>query len=168
LDALQQWDLETTLAEGLLTKADRASMSSALELRAPFLDESVMAFAASVPAAERVKGFNTKVFLKKYALRYLPHEIVHRRKRGLSVPVGKWLRGELRDWASASLGSGRLEAAGISTRAAQDLFEEHCRRKNDHARALWTLLVLVEWLTWVAEETSAGQMISSNPGSKQG
>src|SRR4029077_12336539 len=61
LDRVQRWDLETPLAEGLLTKADRASMSSALELRAPFLDEAVMQFAQSLPVTERVKRFNTKV-----------------------------------------------------------------------------------------------------------
>ena len=155
LDQVQRWDLETTLAEGLLTKADRSSMSSALELRAPFLDEGVMAFAESLPLAARVRGLTTKVFLKRYALRYLPKEIVHRRKRGLSVPVGRWLRGPLRDWAGAALASGRLERVGISSIAAQSLLTEHCERRADHARALWTLLVLSEWLDWLANETAA-------------
>src|SRR5262249_18419002 len=77
LDRVQRWDLETMLAEGLLTKADRASMSSAVELRTPFLDEGVMEFAKSLPREERLKGVTTKVFLKRYALRYLPAEIVH-------------------------------------------------------------------------------------------
>jgi asparagine synthase (glutamine-hydrolysing) len=143
------------LAEGLLTKADRASMSSALELRAPFLDEAVMEFAQSVRVIDRVNGFDTKVFLKRYALRYLPRKIVYRRKRGLSVPIGRWLRGPLRDWASATLGSGRLDRAGIRSSAALDLFAEHCQRKADHARALWTLLVLSEWLGWVTAETDS-------------
>jgi asparagine synthase (glutamine-hydrolysing) len=155
LDRVQRWDLETSLAEGLLTKADRASMSSALELRAPFLDEAVMEFAKSLPVEDRVRGFNTKVFLKRYALRYLPKGIVHRRKRGLSVPIGRWLRGPLHDWASATLGSGRLNQVGIRTPAAMDLFSEHCQRKADHARALWTLLVLSEWLDWVASKTNS-------------
>lgn len=153
LDRVQRWDLETPLAEGLLTKADRASMSSALELRAPFLDEAVMEFARSLPVGDRVRGFNTKVFLKRYALRYLPEDIVCRRKRGLSVPIGRWLRGPLQEWASATLESGRLERIGIHTSAALDLFSEHCQRRADHARALWTLLVLSEWLDWVAAET---------------
>ena len=152
---MQRWDLETPLAEGLLTKADRASMSSALELRAPFLDEAVMEFAKSLPVGERVRGFNTKVFLKRYALRYLPEAIVNRRKRGLSVPIGRWLRGPLQEWASATLESGRLERIGIHTSAALDLFSEHCQRRADHARALWTLLVLSEWLDWVATETDS-------------
>ena len=113
LDRVQRWDLESFLAEGLLTKADRASMTSALELRAPFLDESVMAFAASLPAADRVQNFSTKIFLKNYALRYLPKSIVHRRKRGLSVPIGKWLRGPLREWAGQKLAN---RAAGADRR----------------------------------------------------
>ena len=116
LDRVQRWDLESFLAEGLLTKADRASMTSALELRAPFLDEAVMAFAASLPAADRVRNFSTKIFLKNYALRYLPKSIVHRRKRGLSVPIGRWLRGPLRDWAPTLLGNPRLEQIGVRRR----------------------------------------------------
>jgi asparagine synthase (glutamine-hydrolysing) len=155
LDRLQRWDLETPLAEGLLTKADRASMSSGLELRAPFLDEAVLEFASTLPVEERVKGFETKAFLKRYALHYLPRNIVYRRKRGLSVPIGRWLRGPLREWAAETLENERLTAAGVKPAAALDLLAEHCQRKADHARALWTLLVLSEWLTWVAEETTA-------------
>jgi asparagine synthase (glutamine-hydrolysing) len=153
LDRAQRWDLETLLAEGLLTKADRASMSSALELRSPFLDEAVMEFAKSLRVEDRVRGFKTKVFLKRYARRYLPHNIVNRRKRGLSVPISSWLRGPLKEWATATLENGHLERVGIHTSVAMELLSEHCQRKADHARALWTLLVLGEWLDWVATET---------------
>ncbi|MGA7274358.1 MAG: asparagine synthase (glutamine-hydrolyzing) [Candidatus Udaeobacter sp.] len=153
LDRVQRWDLETPLAEGLLTKADRASMSSALELRAPFLDEAVMEFAKSLRVEDRVRGLKTKVFLKRYARRYLPNNIVNRRKRGLSVPISSWLRGPLKEWAIATLKKRRLEQVGIHTSAAIELFSEHCQRKADHARAIWTLLVLAEWLDWVATET---------------
>jgi asparagine synthase (glutamine-hydrolysing) len=157
LDRAQRWDLETLLAEGLLTKADRASMSSALELRAPFLDEAVMEFAKSLRAEDRVRGLKTKVFLKRYARRYLPNNIVNRRKRGLSVPIGSWLRGPLKEWATATLENGRLEQVGIHTSAVMELFSEHCQRKADHARAIWTLVVLGEWLDWVATDTDYRQ-----------
>ncbi|HEY2328736.1 MAG TPA: asparagine synthase (glutamine-hydrolyzing) [Verrucomicrobiae bacterium] len=160
LDQLQQWDLENTLAEGLLTKADRSSMSSSLELRAPFLDESVMGFAASLSREDRVRRFQTKIFLKRYALRYLPKNIVLRRKRGLSVPIGAWLRGPLHDWAAAILGNGRLDRAGIRTTVAQELFAEHISGRADHARALWTLIVLGEWLDWMAKETACSDRIT--------
>jgi asparagine synthase (glutamine-hydrolysing) len=164
LDRAQRWDLETLLAEGLLTKADRASMSSALELRAPFLDQAVMEFAKSLRVEDRVRGFKTKVFLKRYARRYLPDHIINRRKRGLSVPIASWLRGPLKEWATAMLEKGLLEQVGIHTSAALELFAEHFQRKADHSRALWTLLVLAEWLDWVATETISRQTARGDNG----
>lgn len=152
LDAVQEIDLETLLAEGLLTEKDRGSMSSALELRSPFLDKDVMEFAATLPAKERVCGLTTKVFLKRYALRYLPESIVNRKKRGLSVPLAAWLRGPLHEYALARLGSPLLSKAGVRPNAALELLEEHQRRVADHARSLWTLIVLSEWLDWTEEE----------------
>jgi asparagine synthase (glutamine-hydrolysing) len=146
LDIVQRMDLENSLAEGLLTKADRASMSSALELRAPYLDEAVMEFAASLPARERVRGLSTKVFLKRFAQRYLPADIVYRRKRGLSVPISRWLRGPLHEWATRRLADERLRIAGVDPKSAVALLAEHRSTRVDHARALWTLIVLSEWL----------------------
>ncbi len=119
LDALQRVDLENSLAEGLLTKADRASMQFAIELRAPYLDVSVMEFAARLAARDRVRGFTTKVFLKQYAANYLPPSIVNRRKRGLSVPLARWLREPLHDWALAQLSAPLLSGARRSQRSGR-------------------------------------------------
>jgi asparagine synthase (glutamine-hydrolysing) len=151
LNRIQQYDLETSLAEGLLTKADRASMRWGVELRAPFLDVAVMDYAARLPAAARTSGLSTKTFLKHYALRYLPKSVVYRRKRGLSVPLSSWLRGPLYGWAKAKLSSSLLADTGVNLTAAAELLQEHCARRADHARALWTLIVLSEWLTWFAQ-----------------
>jgi len=155
LDRAQAWDLETSLAEGLLTKADRGSMSTALELRAPFLDRLVMEFAATLPERERISGLTTKVFLKRYAMRYLPRGIVERRKRGLSVPLAGWLRGPLFEWARTRLGSELLDGVGVSSKAALELLEEHRARSMDHARTLWSLAVLVEWLEFASSHPLA-------------
>jgi len=148
MDFVQRIDLETSLAEGLLTKADRSSMRWPLELRAPFLDRFVMEFASILPVAQRVHGLRTKVFLKKYARRYLPRGVVHQRKRGLSVPLAAWLRGPLYDWSRETLGGG-LEEIGVRTAVCLELLEEHRRMKADHGRLLWDLLVLARWLAWV-------------------
>ena len=149
LDTLQLSDFETSLAEGLLVKGDRAAMASALELRAPFLDRDVMDLAATLPARERVRGITTKVFLKRFASRYLPRSIVQRRKRGLSVPLSRWLRDPLADWATERIGSEVLELAGVDRRAARGLFDQHRSRRANHARPLWALIVLSEWLEWL-------------------
>ena len=79
------------------------------------------------------------------------------RKRGLSVPIGRWLRGPLREWATARLNNPRLEQIGVRPSVALELLSEHCQSQADHARALWTLIVLSEWLDWVAAETKCGE-----------
>ena len=155
IDTIQHYDFSHSLPDALMAKADRGAMLHGVEIRAPFLDQSVIEFAAGLPVEARVRGLTTKVFLKRYALNYLPKTVVTRRKRGLSVPLASWLRGPLRDWAQAHLSSGDLAAAGIDTRAAQALFDEHQTRVSDHARAIWTLVVLSEWLQWLNSERVA-------------
>ncbi len=150
LETVQRHDFCTTLPDALLAKADRGGMRHALEVRAPFLHPRVIEFAATLPARERVNGLTTKVFLKRYALAYLPREVVHRRKRGLSVPLGAWLRGPLNGWAQSLLSSPHLASIGINNEVTLQILSEHCSRAQDHARALWTLMVLSEWLDWHA------------------
>lgn len=155
LDRIQHYDLERSLAEGLLTKADRASMHSALELRAPFLDQAVLEFAAALSPSDRVQGIQTKVFLKRYATRYLPKAIVYRKKRGLSVPLSRWLREEpLRPWVEDALSRPALDEIGIKRSAVRELMNEHRQRQADHGRALWGLVVISEWLAWLAESAA--------------
>ena len=148
LDAVQHHDFAHALPEALLAKADRGGMLRGVEIRAPYLDSTVIEFACALPAQARVRGLTTKVFLKNYARLYLPRTLTHRRKRGLSVPLSAWLRGPLRDWAQARLACSALAQAGLCNRAALELWAEHQARKADHARAIWTLLVLCEWLEW--------------------
>jgi asparagine synthase (glutamine-hydrolysing) len=126
-------------------------MHSALELRAPFLDQAVMEFAAALTPGQRVKGIQTKVFLKQYASRYLPKDIVYRKKRGLSVPLSSWLREPLRDWVENALARPELDRIGLDRRAALELMNEHLERQADHGRAIWALVVVSEWLAWLEQ-----------------
>ncbi|HJU08695.1 MAG TPA: asparagine synthase (glutamine-hydrolyzing) [Rhodanobacteraceae bacterium] len=150
LDAVQRYDFTHSLPEGLLAKADRGGMLHGVEVRAPFLDRKVIEFAATLPASERVRGLTTKPFLKRYAAGYLPRWVVTRRKRGLSVPLSTWLRGPLHQWARSRLCALELANTGIDTNAALALLLEHQQRRQDHARAIWTLIVLSEWLEWLS------------------
>lgn len=151
LDAAQRYDFTHLLPEAYLAKSDRGAMLHGVEIRTPFLDRKVIEFAASLPVRARVRGLNTKAFLKSYAMKYLPRSVVNRRKRGLSVPLSMWFRGPLHEWARSRLESGDLAGVGIDTREALALLNEHERRCEDHARAIWTLVVLSEWLEWLRE-----------------
>ncbi|HKJ95818.1 MAG TPA: asparagine synthase-related protein, partial [Gammaproteobacteria bacterium] len=155
LDRVQRYDFEGPLAERLLIKADRGGMLSGLELRAPFLDRDVIEFAAALPPGARVSRLQTKVFLKRYARRYLPRSITHRRKRGLSVPIASWLRGPLQDWARDRLANSGLGDIGIREDRALALLDAHLARTEDYSRGLWTLLVVAEWLRTTAAAVSS-------------
>ncbi|HJP98928.1 MAG TPA: asparagine synthase (glutamine-hydrolyzing) [Rhodanobacteraceae bacterium] len=149
LDTVQHYDFTHLLPEAYLAKSDRGAMLHGVEIRSPFLDRNVVEFAASLPVSARVRGLKTKAFLKSYASEYLPGAVVNRRKRGLSVPLSMWFRGPLREWARSRLESTDLAAIGIDAYAALALLDEHERRCEDHARAIWTLVVLSEWLEWL-------------------
>lgn len=151
LDLVQNYDFGHSLPDALMAKADRGGMCHGLEIRAPFLDRAVIEYAGTLPTNARIKRLRTKAFLKDYAHRYLPAEIIERRKRGLSVPLGQWLRGPLHDWAAERLSGEVLRSVGIRTGAALALMEEHLQRRGDHARGLWNLIVLSEWLEWAEE-----------------
>lgn len=150
IDALQQHDLAQPLPEALLAKADYGGMLYGVEIRAPFLDQTVIEFAATLPLEERVRGLTTKIFLKHYAERYLPRSVITRRKRGLSVPLAAWLRGPLFDWAGSQLTHQALSRVGIDQDQALELLAGHRSRSGDHSRAIWTLIVLSEWLQWLS------------------
>ncbi|MCA9728538.1 MAG: hypothetical protein KC729_12695, partial [Candidatus Eisenbacteria bacterium] len=60
------------------------------------------------------------------------------------------------DWARRRIDGGTLEQAGIRRLVARELLDEHLSRRHDRARALWTLLVLSEWIEWWEETDRDG------------
>jgi asparagine synthase (glutamine-hydrolysing) len=139
-------DLLTYLAENLLTKLDRATMLSSVEARAPFLDRELMELALRQPTDAAVGNMSTKIALKQAAAARLPRAIVHRRKRGLSVPISEWMNGELRGELDRLFEPDRLRRQGLLNPAPiQRLLQEHRARQVDHGRRLWPLFVLQRW-----------------------
>jgi asparagine synthase (glutamine-hydrolysing) len=140
-------DYLTYLPDDLLFKVDRGLMLHSVEARAPFLDRDVTAFALSLPAAMRVRGFTTKWLLKKAAAAWLPADVINRRKRGLGVPVADWMRRGLRPEVGRLLHTDRLAAQGIlDATLVGGLVAEHNSGAANHARALWPLIMLQYWL----------------------
>lgn len=140
------FDFLSYLAENLLTKLDRATMLSSVEARAPFLDRELMELALRQPVNKAVGNLNTKIALKRAAIARLPREIVHRRKRGLSVPVSEWINGELREEVDRLFDSDRLRRQGlVDPMPINLLLEEHRGRRADHGRRLWPIFMLQRW-----------------------
>jgi asparagine synthase (glutamine-hydrolysing) len=127
------------------------SMATALEVRSPLLDYRVHEFAARLPARMKLRGRTTKWALKELARRRgLPDDLVHRRKQGFGVPVGTWLRNELRPWVEDLLEPGDRERGYFEPAQVRRLLDEHLNGHADHAYRLWNLAVLELWhRTWV-------------------
>ena len=84
-------DIKIHLGELFLTKLDRASMINSIEARAPFLDQDLVELSFKIDSNLKIKNSQTKYLLKKVALKYLPKEIVYRKKKGFSYPFMEWL-----------------------------------------------------------------------------
>jgi asparagine synthase (glutamine-hydrolysing) len=139
-------DFRTYLEDNLLVKVDRASMACSLELRTPFLDHRLIEFAAGLPAALKVRRFRLKHVLKRAVEPWLPPDIVHRQKRGFSVPIAQWMRNGLRPLLDDTLNAGKLKRDGLFDPAfVRALLREHWSEKADHRKALWTLLCFQLW-----------------------
>ena len=146
LARLQDVDFGIYLVDDLLVKTDRASMASSLEARVPFLDSMITNFAFSLPTRHKVRGLAKKVLLRRAAEPLLPHEVVHGRKRGFSIPAAAWLRGELEPFARATLSAETLRRQGFFEPAVVTrLLDEHVRGAEDRSRQLWGLLAFTLW-----------------------
>jgi asparagine synthase (glutamine-hydrolysing) len=146
LARLQDVDFAIYLVDDLLVKTDRASMAHSLEARVPFLDPLVTNFAFALPAKHKVRGLSKKRLLRKAATPLLPHEVVHGRKRGFSIPAAAWLRAELVPFARATLSAETLARQGFfQTAVVQRLLDEHVAARQDWSRQLWGLLAFTLW-----------------------
>jgi asparagine synthase (glutamine-hydrolysing) len=142
------WDIVGYLPGDQLMRVDRASMAVSLEMRAPLLDHRVAAFAVAATRAfgERKVSAQPKWLLREVLYRHVPRELVERPKMGFSIPLARWLRVELRDWAEALLAPSALAAHGLFRPAAvRALWTEHLDGHADHNRALWSVLMFQQW-----------------------
>jgi asparagine synthase (glutamine-hydrolysing) len=139
-------DLTTYLPDQLLVKMDVSTMAHSVEARSPLLDQQLVEFAATIPADQLTRGYQTKYLLKKLAERYVPKEVLYRRKRGFVMPASSWLRGELSGDVSAILMSPAAIGRGLfSPQVVQQMVSEHIGGHRDWGNQLWTLLVLEIW-----------------------
>jgi len=141
LNRLLWLDFLSYLPDNLLAKVDRGTMLASIEARAPYLDREVMELALPLDSTLKVRGFTTKAILKEAARGLVPGGVIRRRKRGLSVPVARWLNTGLAALAERHLTAPRLFPGASTAR----LLAEHRSGRRNHARKLWPLLMAELW-----------------------
>ena len=135
------------LPDDLLVKVDRASMSVSLECRAPFLDHRIVEFAWRLPFHMKYRDRSSKWLLRQLVYRYVPRELIDRPKSGFSVPLGAWLAGPLKDWASELLAPERIKRDGLlDVRPITSKWQEHLRGRGKSQHYLWNILMFQGWL----------------------
>ena len=112
----------------------------------PLLDHKLLEFAATVPAALKLKNGRSKYLLRRLLERRIPKTIVDRPKHGFEAPTGEWLRGPLAPMVDALLLDGQLRDRGVfDHRAIASLWREHRDGTRDHRHRLWGLAMLELW-----------------------
>jgi len=143
----QRHDMLTYLPDDLLVKTDIASMACSLELRAPLLDHEIVQLGLSLPPALKLNRRCGKLALRRAFADLLPKEAFQGPKRGFAVPLGQWLREDLRETLRQTLLDRSFLKAGIFRRESlAGLINDHLTRRDDHSHRLWALLVLARWL----------------------
>ena len=148
LQAAMYTDMKTYLPDDNLVKVDRASMAVSLEARVPFLDPDLARYALQLPQRAKMgrRGRRDKRILRRLLPRYLPPDLYERPKRGFSIPMGSWLRGELGWLLDEYLDGARLSREGLfDPKFVESAVAEHRSGERGREALLWAL---VFWEMW--------------------
>ena len=146
LDRLAYLDLKLYLQDDLLVKVDRMSMANSLEIRTPFLDYTLVEFAATIPSRFKLRGFTSKYILKKMLRGRVPDSVLDLKKIGFDIPLGPWLRDELWDFTTDVLSPAGLARHGLfQTAFVQKILAEHKAGTHNHRQLLWPLIIFQFW-----------------------
>ncbi|MEO5365885.1 MAG: asparagine synthase (glutamine-hydrolyzing) [Magnetococcus sp. WYHC-3] len=146
-ERLRAIDLATFLPGRILVKTDRTSMDLGLEVRVPYLDEAVVAYALGLPLSALLAKGQGKALLREALAPLLPEATLQRPKQGFSIPLEAWLRGPLRSTLEQTLGDGVLAQSGwIDPLVPARWIGQHGSGRGNRGQELWLLWRLETFL----------------------
>jgi asparagine synthase (glutamine-hydrolysing) len=146
IDRALYTDIHLCLKDDMLTKVDLMGMANSLEIRNPFLDYRVVELAARMPGEWKLKGTERKHILKSAFRDFLPPRVLARRKYGFGIPVGEWLRGELKGLFEDVVSRKNVERTGILDHdAVRNVYREHLSGRRDATPLLWSIFAFQWW-----------------------
>jgi len=140
-------DTKTYMVGDILTKVDRMSMATSLEVRVPILDHEFVEWVTGLPVDWKIRGGKQKYILRKLAERVgVPREVLYRPKQGFALPLVHWMKQELKELIMTVLLEPRtLQRGYFEPRAVRQLLDEHFRGRRDHSGRIWRLLIFELW-----------------------
>lgn len=156
LSVMQLFDFKFSLPDVLLVKVDRATMSASIECREPFLDHSLIEFAATLPKDYIVNNSSGKIILKDLMHKIVPRELMDRPKVGFDLPLFDWLRNDFGYLIDENLSEMELAKHGFfdpeAVKETVRLFRENRLLYID---IIWRLIIFQMWFNkWCSLTTS--------------
>lgn len=153
LSYMMAMDYQTYMLDDILTKVDRATMSTGLEGREPFLDQHIIEWAAKLPGDMKFYKGQKKYLLRQIVYKYIPPKMMDRPKMGFGIPVHDWLAQELKDLLLDHLSEKSLSAHSFFNKAAvKKWVDEFLHGRKDHYMKIWHLLMFQMWYsTWMSD-----------------
>ena len=119
-------------------------MAVSLEVRVPFLDHTLVEFAAKIPSRLKIKRTDKKHILKKAFSDILPRKILYRKKQGFSVPLVHYFRNELKDFAYKEIFDSQ-EFDYYDKNHVGNLWQRHQKGHSDYSRLFWSIIMFNLW-----------------------
>lgn len=156
-------DLLISLEGDLNVKVDRTSMMNSLECRAPFLNKDLWNFADQLPEQYLIKGWDKKHILKEAFKQYFPDRFLDKAKRGFAVPVGDWLRSELRSELESYTEKSFLTKQNIfNYYETATLVSNHIHGKVDNTFRVWAFFCFQKWYKAQFERKMLTKMVKGD------
>jgi asparagine synthase (glutamine-hydrolysing) len=139
-------DVKGLLPGDMLNKVDRMSMLNSLEVRVPFLDYTVVEYVFTLRGKTKLTAKGGKAILLDTFRDILPQSLHRRPKWGFEMPVGAWLRKELRFLVDEYLRKDLIQRQGIfDYDMIHSLTRDHMSGRQDTSWHLWNLIVFQHW-----------------------
>jgi asparagine synthase (glutamine-hydrolysing) len=139
-------DTRANLPDDLLMVADKTAMANSVEARVPFLDYRLIEFAESLPSSFKLRNFRGKYLHKKAAEKWLPQEVVYRKKKGFANPIDKWLREQMKSFVGdCLLSESSAVAQYFDKRYIRSLVTDHESGRQNHLRHIYLLISFELW-----------------------
>lgn len=146
LNYMMAIDYQTYLLDDILQKVDRATMSVGLEGREPFLDHRVIEWAARLPMEYKYNNGSKKFIIKEIVHKYLPKEMMDRKKMGFGIPIATWLQTDLKPFVDKYFDETFITTQNIFNNAeVQRVKKSFYQGKIERAEKIWFLLMFQMW-----------------------
>lgn len=143
---LQYVDMHTWMIYDILLKADRMSMANSLELRVPFLDKEMLELALSIPQRYRSGKTETKIALRRAALKEMPEHVANREKLGFPVPLNDWLKQDKYYNLVREAFTGEIAQKFFKVDAICKLLDDHkAGVTTDSMTKIWSIYSFILW-----------------------